>query len=101
MRRPWRPADDYGCGCGGVIAAGVVGHASNLLHRLLFYICCCLSHEESSELCREWVERPVGGRGRSEDEGKSQGLCPDNPDDIIRVICSNFGKISTEPQKML
>lgn len=70
---PWRPAD--GCCCGrNVTAPGVVSDASSFLQRLLFYVCCCRSNEESSELCREWVDRPVGGRGRSEDEGESEGL---------------------------
>lgn len=70
---PWRPAG--GCACGrDVTAPGVVNDASSLLRRLLFYACCCRSNEESSELCREWVDRPVGGRGRSEDEGESEGL---------------------------
>lgn len=70
---PWRPAG--GCACGrDVTAPGVVNDASSLLRRLLFYVCCCRSNEESSELCREWVDHPVGGRGRSEDEGESEGL---------------------------
>ncbi|KAL7379306.1 hypothetical protein ABVT39_025845 [Epinephelus coioides] len=79
IRHPWRPAS--GCSCGRhVMAAGVVSHASSLVRRLLFYTCCCASHEERSELCREWVDRPGGsqrgGRGRSEEEGEDEELGP-------------------------
>lgn len=80
VRRQWRPADSCRCG-GDVTSAGVVSHGSSLLQRLLFYACCCLSRAENSELCQEWVDRPGGGRGRSEDEGESEGpslsFCPD------------------------
>ncbi|XP_034750394.1 protein TANC2 [Etheostoma cragini] len=77
VRRLWRPAD--GCSCGADVTA-VPGHASSLLRRLLFYACCCQAHEDSSELCREWVDRPDeaqrGGRGRSEEEGEEDELGP-------------------------
>ncbi|KAI3359383.1 hypothetical protein L3Q82_002886 [Scortum barcoo] len=78
VRHLWRPAD--GCSCGGDAAAvGVVDDASSLLRRLLLYICCCLSREESSELCREWVDRPSGAQRegrRSEEEGEDNELGP-------------------------
>ncbi|KAA8584763.1 hypothetical protein FQN60_003457 [Etheostoma spectabile] len=77
VRRPWRPGD--GCSCGADVTA-VTGHASSLLRRLLLYACCCQAHEDSSELCRERVDRPGeaqrGGRGRSEEEGEEDDLGP-------------------------
>ncbi|XP_075998925.1 protein TANC2 isoform X2 [Genypterus blacodes] len=79
-RRPWRRVG--GCGCYGDVAPTiVVNHAYSLLRRLLFYICCCLSREESSDLCRDWVERPTdgaerGGRGGGEEEGEEEELGP-------------------------
>ena len=56
--------------------ADVVSHASSLLQRLLFYVCCCLSHEDGAELCRDWVAQPVDGAQREgrEEEGESEGL---------------------------
>lgn len=63
----------FGCCCGrGGAAPGVISDASSLLERLSFYICCCRSSEESSELCRDWVDPPIGGRGMSEDEGEGE-----------------------------
>lgn len=59
------------------MAAGVVNHASSLLQRLLLYVCCCSSHEDSSELCQDWVDCPIDGvqtGRRSEREGESEGL---------------------------
>lgn len=49
--------------------------ASSLFRRVLFYMCCCRSSEESSELCPEWEDQPVGGRGRSVEEGESEVPC--------------------------
>lgn len=61
------------CCCGeDVTAEEVVSHASSILRCLLFYVCCCLSHEESPELGQVWVDRPVGRRGGSEDEGEGE-----------------------------
>ncbi|XP_011601876.2 protein TANC2-like isoform X2 [Takifugu rubripes] len=57
----------WGC-CRGGAAPAVIGDASSFLHRLLVYICCCRSSEESSELCREWVDPPVAESGRGENE---------------------------------
>lgn len=59
------------------MAVGVVSHASSLLRGLLFYVCCCLNHEESSDLCRDWVDHPndgeeIEGSGRREEEGESE-----------------------------
>lgn len=56
------------------MAAHVVGHVCSLLQCLLFYVCCCLSHDESPDLHRDWLERTNnvavrGGRGRREEEG--------------------------------
>lgn len=48
------------------MAVGVVSHASSLLRGLLFYVCCCLNHEENSELCRDWVDHPNDGVEREE-----------------------------------
>lgn len=64
----------WGCGRGGR-APAVIGNASSFLHRLLVYVCCCRSSEESSELCQEWVDPPVGESGRGEDEGESEDFC--------------------------
>lgn len=64
----------WGC-CRGGAAPAVIGDASSFLHRLLVYICCCRSSEESSELCREWVDPPVAESGRGEDEGESKAFC--------------------------
>lgn len=72
VHRQWRPVR---CCCGDdVTAEEVVSHASSILRCLLFYVCCCLSHEESPELGQVWVDRPVGRRGGSEDEGEHEGL---------------------------
>lgn len=68
--RPWRGSDRHCCvGSGGL-------DASSLVRRALIYVCCCRPGEESSELCPEWEDRPVGGgRGRSvEEEGESELL---------------------------
>ena len=62
-----------GCCCGR--GATVICDASSFLHRLLVYICCCRSSEESSELCQEWVDPPIGESGRGEDEGESEEFC--------------------------
>lgn len=48
------------------------GGAASFLHRLLVYICWCRSSEESSELCQEWADPPLAGRGRGEDEGEAE-----------------------------
>lgn len=64
----------WGCGRGGV-APAVISNAPSFLHRLLVYACCCRSSEESSELCREWVDPPVGESGRVEDEGEGEQFC--------------------------
>lgn len=70
VHRQWRPVR---CCCGeDVTAEEVVSHASSILRCLLFYVCCCLSHEESPELGQVWVDRPVGRRGGSEDEGEGE-----------------------------
>lgn len=77
VRHPWGPAN--GCGCGrGVFAGGFVNHTSSLLRRLLLHVCCCHSHEESSQLCRDWGDCPIQGverdrRGRRQEEGESDG----------------------------
>ncbi|XP_037111460.1 protein TANC2 isoform X1 [Syngnathus acus] len=74
---PWRFAEN--CRCGPV---GTLGNASSsLLRSLLFYVCCCLTHEENSDLCRDWVDRPVNGerrnrRGRTSEEGEEEDLGP-------------------------
>lgn len=65
----------WGCSRGGV-APAVIGDASSFLHRLLVYACCCGSSEESSELCREWVDPPAGEGGRGEDEGEKGRIPP-------------------------
>lgn len=67
VRRPWRMADSCRCGGRGVMAAGVVGHASTLMQSLLFYVCCCLNRDEQSDLCPDWTER-------SGDDGESEAL---------------------------
>ncbi|KAM7386074.1 hypothetical protein PAMA_008950 [Pampus argenteus] len=63
------------------MAVGVVSHASSLLRGLLFYVCCCLTHEENSDLCRDWVDHPIDEvereeRGRREEEGEEEELGP-------------------------
>lgn len=75
-RRSWRLL--HGCG---LEMDDVVSHTSSLLRRLLIYVCCCLSHEDSPELCRDWVAHPVnggegGGRAKREEEGESEGFTP-------------------------
>ncbi|XP_004572588.2 protein TANC2 isoform X2 [Maylandia zebra] len=80
VRHPWGPAN--GCGCGrGVFAGGFVNHTSSLLRRLLLHVCCCHSHEESSQLCRDWGDCPIQGverdrRGRRQEEGEDEELGP-------------------------
>ncbi|XP_075879844.1 protein TANC2-like isoform X2 [Nelusetta ayraudi] len=71
--RPWRRSDGRCC----VGGAGVGGlDASSLVRRALIYACCCRPGEETSELCPEWEDRPVGGGGRGqsveEEEGESE-----------------------------
>lgn len=70
--RPWRRSDARCCVGGGV--GGL--DASSLVRRALIYACCCRPGEETSELCPEWEDRPVGGgRGQSvEEEGESELL---------------------------
>ncbi|KAM9843345.1 protein TANC2-like [Aulostomus maculatus] len=78
VRRPWRLADSCRCSRD-VMAAGVAGHASSILRGLLFYARCCLTHEESSDLCRDWVDHPGDGserRGRREEDGEEEELGP-------------------------
>lgn len=78
----------WGCGRGGS-APVVIGDASSFLHRLLLHICCCRSSEESSELCQEWADPPVGGSGRGEDEGESEEFCWATQDSgYIPAFCS-------------
>ncbi|XP_061701795.1 protein TANC2 isoform X2 [Syngnathoides biaculeatus] len=72
---PWWFAEN--CHCGSV---GTFSHASSLLRSLLFYVCCCLTHEENSDLCRDWVDHSIDGarrtrRGRCE-EGEEEELGP-------------------------
>ncbi|XP_040046508.2 protein TANC2-like isoform X2 [Gasterosteus aculeatus] len=77
VRRPGRPAG--GCSCSGNVAAvRVGGRASSLLQHMLFYACCCLSHEDGSDRCPEWYHRPSGaqGGGKREEEGEDQELGP-------------------------
>lgn len=77
VRRPGRPAG--GCSCSGNVAAvRVGGRASSLLQHMLFYACCCLSHEDGSDRCPEWYHRPSGaqGGGKREEEGEREGLPP-------------------------
>lgn len=69
--RPWRRSDGRCCVGGGL-------DASSLVRRALIYACCCRPGEETSELCPEWEDRPVGGGGRGqsveEEEGESELL---------------------------
>ncbi|XP_077390974.1 protein TANC2 isoform X2 [Festucalex cinctus] len=76
VHQPWRFAENCRCG-----AVGTFSHASSLLRSLLFYVCCCLAHEENSDLCRDWVDQPINGerrnrRGRRNEEGEEEELGP-------------------------
>ncbi|KAM4531161.1 protein TANC2 isoform 1-T1 [Odontesthes bonariensis] len=93
VRQSWMLAN-Y-CSCGGDIAAGVVTGSSSVLRRVLLHLCCCRSHEDSSELCREWVDHPVegverGGRGEEEDEGEELGP-PPSVDEAADALMTRLG----------
>ncbi|KAM3863755.1 protein TANC2 [Diretmus argenteus] len=76
VRRQWRRGECCGC-YRDVTSTGVVSHASTLLRRLLLYVCCCLSHQENSDLCRDWTDRLAGGGGGGgEEEGEEDDLGP-------------------------
>ncbi|KAM6905658.1 protein TANC2 [Xenentodon cancila] len=91
---PWMPASS--CCCDGrVMAAGVITHASSLLRGLLLRLCCCGSREESSELCREWVDHPMEGveredRGVEGDEGEELGP-PPSVDEAADALMTRLG----------
>ncbi|XP_029364330.1 protein TANC2 [Echeneis naucrates] len=78
-RRPWRLLRGSGCSRD-IMEVDVMSQTSSLLQRLVFYVCCCLSHEDSPELCRDWVANPVTGAqrggGRREEEGEDEELGP-------------------------
>ncbi|KAM4717627.1 protein TANC2 isoform 2-T2 [Anableps anableps] len=93
-QQQWVPGNSISCGRG-VLAAGVVTHASSLLHRLLMQLCCCQSQEENTQLCQEWTDRPANAADRQEggqeqDEAEELGP-PPSVDEAADALMTRLG----------
>ncbi|XP_061829737.1 protein TANC2 isoform X2 [Nerophis lumbriciformis] len=71
MHHPWRFLEN--CRCGRDVRAVDPFSHSATLRGLLFYVCCCRSHEENSDLCRDWVDLPVEETSRDRRGRRCEG----------------------------
>ncbi|XP_077590698.1 protein TANC2 isoform X2 [Stigmatopora nigra] len=90
-RHPWRSARN--CRCGPV---AVYGRASSILRSWLFYVCCCLGHEENADLCQDWDERPIRGergigRGGSVEGEEDELGPPPSVDEAADALMTRLG----------
>ncbi|XP_057716881.1 protein TANC2 [Corythoichthys intestinalis] len=87
----WRFAENCRCG-----AVGTFSHASSLLRSLLFYVCCCLTHEENSDLCQDWDDEPINGarrirRGRPAEGEEDELGPPPSVDEAADALMTRLG----------
>ncbi|XP_054615123.1 protein TANC2 isoform X3 [Dunckerocampus dactyliophorus] len=96
VHHPWRFLESCRCGRD-VRAVGTFSHSSSL-RGLLFYVCCCLTHEENSDLCRDWVDLPIDEtrrdrRGRRCEEGEEEEVLgpPPSVDEAADALMTRLG----------